>query len=93
MWFILYLQELTANVTREQYRTILKSHFEYEKNLTNLYEILEEKGEILEEKGDVNLAISRAKKLCEENINSSPSKMAPATQVYKLVEELKGYLV
>jgi hypothetical protein len=87
LWFILYLQDLTANVSREQYRTILKKYFDYDKTSTNLYEILEEKG-------DINRAILRAKKLYEENKHkSSPSQMAPATRVYELVEELRGYLL
>lgn len=85
LWFVLYFQELTANVSRDQYIDILKGYFNYEKTLTNLYKILEEKG-------NLNLAVSRARKLYEENHDSSPSKMAPATKVYELVEELKGYL-
>lgn len=86
LWFVLYFQELTANVSRDQYTEILKSYFDYEKTLTNLYEILEEKG-------NLNLAISRARKLYKENHDSSPSRVAPATRVYELVEELKGYLL
>jgi hypothetical protein len=86
LWFILYFENLIANVSREQYRIILRRHFDYEKNLNNLYSILEEKG-------DINLAISRAKKLYEENNNSSPSRMTPATRVHELVEELRGYLL
>jgi len=85
LWFILYFRDLVVNVGREQYQDILKEYFDYEKTLPNLYEILEGKG-------DVYLAITRAKKLYEENCNNPPSRMSPATRVHELVEELRGYL-
>jgi hypothetical protein len=86
LWFILYFQDLTVNVSREQYQVILKRYFDYEKNLSNLFEILDNKG-------DINQAILRAKKLRVENKHkNSPSQMAPVTLVYELVEELREYL-
>ncbi len=86
LWFVLYFQDLKANVSREQYQTILKKYFDYDKTLENLFDILEEKG-------DINQAILRAKKLYEENKHkNSPSQMAPVTRVYELVEELREYL-
>lgn len=88
LWFILHFQELTSNVGREQYKEILKRYFDYDKAAADTYDILDK-----HEKSNVELAISRAKKLYEYyGDKTPPSKMAPATRVYELVEELRGYL-
>jgi hypothetical protein len=88
LWFILHFQELISDVGREQYREILKSYFDYDKAAAEIYNIIDK-----HEKSNIDLAISRAKKLCESyGDKTPPSKMVPATRVYKLVEELRGYL-
>ena len=88
LWFILHFQELTANVGREQYKKILNGYFDYDKAAADTYDILDKHDE-----SSIDLAISRAKKLYESyGEKTSPSKMVPATRVYELVEELRGYL-
>lgn len=88
LWFILYFQELTANVGREQYREILKRYFDYDKAAVDIYDIIDK-----HEKSDIELAISRARKLYEGyGDKTPPSKKVPATRIYELVEELRGYL-
>ncbi len=84
LWFILYFQDLKANLSRNKYKRILKKHFDYKKNLKDIYDNLENLG-------DVDKAIERAKKLLSDYTDESPSKMAPATLVYKLIEELRSY--
>ncbi len=83
LWFVLHFQELTVNNGREQYREILKRNCGYEKNLKNIYELLQDKTEI---------AIRRAKRQYESYVDTPPSKRCPATRVYELVEELQRYL-
>ena len=48
--------------------------------------------EILLEHGNPSFAISNAKKLLKHHKSTSPSKIAPASKVYELVEELVQYL-
>lgn len=84
LWFVLHFQELNSNVGREKYQSILKSYFNYEKNLINIYEILKDKTAV---------AIKRARKQYEEYDNKIPSSQrCPATRVFQLVEELQKYL-
>jgi hypothetical protein len=88
LWFILHFQDLISDVGREQYREILKSYFEYDKASVEIFDIIDQ-----HEKSNIDLAISRAKKLCDSyDEKTPPSKMVPATRVYELVEELRGYL-
>lgn len=83
LWFLLHFQELTVNVGRAAYQEKLKELCNYQKNLTNLYEIL---------KDNTELAIKRAKKQYEEYGDKPPSQRCPATRVYELVEELQKYI-
>lgn len=88
LWFILHFQDLISDVGREQYKEILKAYLDYDKAASDIYDIIDKN-----EKSSVDLAISRAKKLYESYDNkTAPSKMVPATRVYELVEELRGYL-
>lgn len=83
LWFLLHFQELTVNIGRSAYQEKLKEVCNYQKNLTNLYEILQDK---------TDLAIKRAKKQYEEYGDKPPSQRCPATRVYELVEELQKYI-
>ena len=83
LWFLLHFQELTVNIGREKYRDILKNKFGYEKNMSNIYELLRDKTEI---------AVKRAKRQYESYGKLPPSQRCPATRVYELVEELQSYL-
>lgn len=94
LWFLLHFEYLNTGISREQYKKKLDEYFsihsinngKYEKNISNIYQILCEYG-------DVNKAIERAKKLCESyEMGTTPSNMKPATTVYELVEELYRYL-
>ncbi len=88
LWFILHFQELVSNVGRAQYIEILKRYFDYDKPSADIYDIISKN-----EKSNIDLAITRARKLYESyGDKTPPSKMAPATRVYELVEELKGYM-
>lgn len=83
LWFLLHFQDLSANVGREKYIELLKGYCDYEKNMKNIFEILQDK---------TNVAIIRAKRQYEAYGDVAPSKMCPATRVYKLIEELQKYL-
>lgn len=94
LWFVLYFEYLTARIDRKQYIRKLNFYFKkyninkgkYEKNLSNIYEILEEKG-------NYESAVVCAKRL-EKNYSDyqTPADRKPMTTVYKLVEELKEML-
>lgn len=81
------LEKIKERNKRERYCEKLSECFEslglgkYEKNRTDIFEILMDKG-------DVKNAIKNAKKLIKtysENCISSPAKMKPATMIYKLI--------
>ncbi len=82
LWFVLHFQDLTVNNGREHYQEILKKACGYEKNMKNLYKLLQDNTE---------LAIRRAKRQYASYGDVPPSKRCPATRVYELVEELKKY--
>lgn len=84
LWFLLHFQPLYPNVGREQYHDILKRYFPYEKNLENIYDILEDK---------THIAIAHAEALYASYEESTPpSKRTPATRVHELVGFLHAYL-
>ena len=94
LWFILHFEYLNTAINREIYIQKLNKYFtkysiktgKYQKNIENIYEILNEYG-------DMSKAIVNAKKL-EENFKKegSFSKKNPSTNVYELIEELLDYL-
>lgn len=57
----------------------------YHKNMTNIFDILMEKG-------DPKLAIRYAKRIIKDGQGKTPTEIAPGTKVYELVEELAKYL-
>ncbi|MCX7749858.1 MAG: RloB family protein [Clostridia bacterium] len=94
LWFVLHFEYLNSGIKRGKYCDKLTEYFEslglgkYEKNRTDIFEVLGKYGE-------VQKAIGWAKKLIkvhDEACVSSPAKMLPATKVYKLVEELLEYI-
>lgn len=84
LWLVLHFQELRTNNGRYHLIELLKKHLgKYEKNTPEIYNLLSNKTDI---------AIKRAKNLISKYpANTPPSKMCPATTVFKLVEELKKY--
>ncbi len=83
LWFLLHFQELSVNVGRERYRELLKGYCGYEKNMKNIFEILQP---------SINVAAVRAKRQYESYGDIAPSQKCPATRVYQLIEELQKYL-
>lgn len=89
LWFVLHFQNMDSNICRKQYYELLDKHFrllgygKYEKNLTNIYDIIKSKTED---------AIKRAEKQYNNYNNEPPSKRSPATKVYVLIKELMTYL-
>lgn len=56
---------------------------EYKKNRTDMYQVL---------RSFMDFVIANAKRLDEINDGKMPSKAAPGTKVYELLEVLKPYL-
>lgn len=94
IWYLLHFENRITSMNRTQYqkaienainKKILKGQpkFSYKKNDETMYQTLERYG-------NQNNAIKWAKKLNENIINNNFAKTNPATQVYKLVEELTG---
>lgn len=90
-WFLLHFAYYTSNNHRTEYISFLNDKFrelgigKYQKNLTNIFEILMEKG-------SPKLAIRYAKRIMKEGQGKTPTEIAPGTKVYELVEELVKYL-
>ena len=57
----------------------------YEKNMSNIFEILMEMG-------NPKLAVRYAKRIIREAKGKNPRDIAPGTKVYELVEELAAFL-
>jgi hypothetical protein len=91
IWFLLHFNYYNSDIHRSKYFEKLSEIFKvhkldkYEKNNEDIFEILMKNG-------DLENAINNAKKLCKENEEQPPSKMAPATKVYELVEILKPHM-
>lgn len=90
LWFLLYFEYLQSSVHRSQYIDKLNEYFcifglgKYEKNLKNIYEILNEFG-------NLDNAIANAKRLRKLYVQRQilkPAQMNPCTTVDILVEEL-----
>lgn len=91
LWFLLHFNNYNTDIHRTGYFEKLSDIFKsygldkYEKNNENIFEILIAYGSL-------ENAINYAKQLCKENEGKPPSKMAPATKVYELVEILKPHI-
>ena len=89
LWFLLHFSYMQSDIHREEYWPKLTECLkqigagEYEKNRKDMYEILHPYMEY---------AIGNAKRLNASNEGKLPSKAAPGTKVYELIEILKPYL-
>lgn len=90
LWFILHFENYQVDNPRSEYSKFLDRKFNnlklgnYEKNRTDIFDILLEKGYPRQ-------AIKFAKTKIEKNKGLPPSKISPGTTAYKLVEELAKY--
>jgi len=94
LWYLLHFHNRTTAMDRDEYKKAIenaineknrnsKKIFKYQKNAENMYAILNKFG-------NQEQAIIWAKKLNENFTDENFAKHNPATQVYKLVEELIG---
>ena len=89
LWFLLHFSFMQSDIHRTEYWPKLTEYLkqigagEYTKNRKDMYQILY---------SYMNYAIGNAKRLNVLNEGKSPSKAAPGTKVYELIEVLKPYL-
>lgn len=89
LWFLLHFSFMQSDIHRTEYWPKLTEHLkqigagEYMKNRKDMYQILYPY---------MNYAIGNAKRLNSLNEGKLPSKAAPGTKVYELIEVLKPYL-
>ena len=89
LWFLLHFSFMQSDIHRTEYWPKLTECLKqigagkYEKNRKDMYQILYPYMES---------AIKNAKRLDSINERKKPSKAAPGTKVYELVEKLKPYL-
>ena len=89
LWFLLHFSFMQSDIHRKEYWSKLTDWLtkigegEYKKNCTDMYKVL---------RPFMDFAIVNAKRLDETNQGKPPSKAAPGTKVYELVEMLKPYL-
>ena len=99
-WIFLHFKNSTAILSAKDLENKLKDIFKqkkinggkYDKNISNIYELIEEKG-------NVDFAIRNAKKGMDfhnaiyNEGKRKPSECNPGTMVYQLVEELRRYII
>ena len=89
LWFLLHFSFMQSDIHRTEYWPKLTEHLkqigagEYMKNRKDMYQILYPY---------MNYVIGNAKRLNALNEGKLPSKAAPGTKVYELIEVLKPYL-
>lgn len=89
LWFLLHFSFMQSDIYRAEYWPKLTECLrqigagEYEKNRKDMYHIL---------RPYMDKAIRNAKRLDVLNKGKAPSKAAPGTKVFELVEILKAYL-
>lgn len=89
LWFLLHFEFMQSDIHRSEYWPKLTECLkkigvgEYAKNRTDMYHIL---------RPYMDTAIANAKSLDAINYGKAPSKAAPGTKVYELVERLRPYL-
>ena len=89
LWFLLHFSYMHSDLRRTEYWPKLTEHLhslnegEYSKRRTDMYRILYPM---------MDYALANAKRLDAENLGKPPSKAAPGTKVYELIELLKPYL-
>lgn len=89
LWFLLHFSFMQSDIHRTEYWSKLTEQLkligagEYEKNREDMYQVL---------RPYMEYAIANAKRLNAINKGKLPSKAAPGTKVYELIEVLKPYL-
>lgn len=89
LWYLLHFCFMQSDLHRTEYWSKLTEWLEnidagiYEKGRKDMYQILQP---------FIDFAIANAKKLEKINAGKLPSKSAPGTKVYELVEKLQPYL-
>ena len=89
LWFLLHFSYMQSDIHRTEYWPKLTSWLTgigagvYEKNRADMYMVL---------RPFMDYAIANAKRLEAINQGRMPSKSAPGTKIYELVEKLKPYL-
>lgn len=89
LWFLLHFSFMQSDIHRTEYWPKLTEQLkligagEYEKNRKDMYQVLYPYMEY---------AIENAKRLNAINKGKLPSKAAPGTKIYELIEVLKPYL-
>ena len=89
LWFLLHFSFMQSDIHRTEYWPKLTEHLkqigagEYTKNRKDMYQILYPY---------LDYALGNAKRLNALNDGKLPSKAAPGTKVYELIEVLKPYL-
>lgn len=89
LWFLLHFSFMQSDIHRVEYWPKLTEHLkqidagEYEKNRKDMYQVL---------RPYMEYAIGNAKRLNAINQGKLPSKAAPGTKVYELIEKLLPYL-
>ena len=89
LWFLLHFSFMQSDIHRNEYLPKLTECLkqigagEYRKNRKDMYQLL---------RPYMECAIENAKRLNITNEGKQPSKAAPGTKVYELIEMLKPYL-
>lgn len=89
LWYLLHFSFMQSDIHRTEYWPKLTDWLTkigagiYEKNRKDMYRIL---------RPFMDFAIANGKRLEEINKGKKPSKSAPGTKIYELVEKLKPYL-
>lgn len=88
LWFLLHFSFMHSDLHRNEYQDKLSEQLNmlevgpYTKTRDDMFDVL---------KDYTDTAIANAKKLEKINSGKTPSKSAPGTKVYKLIEKLKHY--
>lgn len=90
VWFLLHFIDLKVDVSREDYIIKINENWKkegiegtYAKNDKEIYNKLEKYQ---------SMAVKRAKNIIKESEGKSPSKIAPGSRVYEIIEMLKAYI-
>ena len=85
LWLLLHFQDSNADFGIGEYKSKLTNHLgrHYEKNDSSIFNY------IIYKKGNILFASERAKKLYNTGNNAIPSKTAPATSVFLIVDYFK----
>ena len=89
LWFLLHFDYMQSDISRDEYfpkldnRLIPMGKGCYAKNREDMFAIL---------RPNLAVAIANAKRLCDEKKGLTPTKAAPCTMVFELIEALLPYI-